>query len=308
MTIQQLQYLQEVYRAGSILQAAKNLYVAQSSISSSISALEKELGYPVFLRDRQGVHPTTQGLAVLEEAARICDSYRRITHKELTLHRHIRIRATAYAPFSNAFMRLVGENIRRSDLTFSLVNASAAASVVDQLSMFELDLSLAVTMVPVHRSQRALYNSRGLRLELGHQVPAVVRLGPGHPLYDKAQISLSDLKEHLLVDTAQGSWSLDGHLSHLLALDASRTLFVSEQRTRYELVSRGLAYSLGFLLPEEVNRQYGFRSIPLAGMEFRTCALSNPARFLEPEIERFRELADEEIASLVTPSERPIVV
>ncbi|MBO5917233.1 MAG: LysR family transcriptional regulator, partial [Oscillospiraceae bacterium] len=39
MTIQQLQYLQEVYRAGSILQAAKNLYVAQSSISSSISAL-----------------------------------------------------------------------------------------------------------------------------------------------------------------------------------------------------------------------------------------------------------------------------
>ena len=46
MTIQQLEYLLEVNRAGSITAAAKNLFVTQSSVSCAVGALEAELGIP----------------------------------------------------------------------------------------------------------------------------------------------------------------------------------------------------------------------------------------------------------------------
>ena len=52
MTLQQLQYLMEVYRTGSISGAAKKLFLAQSSLSASISSMESELGFPVFIRTK----------------------------------------------------------------------------------------------------------------------------------------------------------------------------------------------------------------------------------------------------------------
>ena len=58
MTFQQLQYLLEVSRTGSISGAAKNLFLAQSSVSASISNLEEELGFPIFIRSKKGVIPT----------------------------------------------------------------------------------------------------------------------------------------------------------------------------------------------------------------------------------------------------------
>ena len=42
MTFPQLQYLLEIHRAGSITQAAKNLFVAQSSVSVALSAIETQ--------------------------------------------------------------------------------------------------------------------------------------------------------------------------------------------------------------------------------------------------------------------------
>jgi len=58
VTIQQLQYILEVNRVGTITQAAKNLFVSHSSVSNAIRALEEELGFAVFDRSRQGAVPT----------------------------------------------------------------------------------------------------------------------------------------------------------------------------------------------------------------------------------------------------------
>lgn len=46
MTTQQIQYILEVCRTGSMSKAAEHLYVAQPNLSNSIRALERELGFP----------------------------------------------------------------------------------------------------------------------------------------------------------------------------------------------------------------------------------------------------------------------
>ena len=78
MTIQQLEYILEVNRAGSMSKAAKNLFVSHSSVSNSVSALEEELGFPVFERSYQGVIPSKQGREVPEHAAQVCEHLRRM--------------------------------------------------------------------------------------------------------------------------------------------------------------------------------------------------------------------------------------
>lgn len=297
MTIQQLQYLLEVYRTGSISQAAKNLYVAQSSVSSSISGLEHELGFEIFFRSRQGVHPTTQGLRILEQAGRICESYRLMTEEAQPHCRHIRIGSAAYAPIGDAFARLAVECVDRQDITLSHLTCSVS-SVVDKLVTFELDLGVMLVYEPHLRSTEELLRAKRLKWTVGKTIPATLRVGSGHRLYNKAEITLHDLEKDILVDPPHGGTAYIEFLKNMLEINPDRVMLVGDQRTRYRLVSVGAAYSVGCKLPEYVNQQYGFRSIPLEDARYKLLAVTNPVREMAREVSRFLELLEEEVAEL----------
>ena len=69
MKEERLRYLAEIGRQRSISAAAKNLYLSQASLSSTLRETEKELGFTVFERTTVGVVPTNEG----EEALRLVD-------------------------------------------------------------------------------------------------------------------------------------------------------------------------------------------------------------------------------------------
>ena len=71
MKLEYLHYIVEVNRCRSISKAAKNLYITQPTLSVALSNLEEELGYPLFVRSRQGVIPTNEGLKIIESAQEI---------------------------------------------------------------------------------------------------------------------------------------------------------------------------------------------------------------------------------------------
>ena len=71
MRLRQVEYFVAVVEAGSITQAAANLYLAQPSLSHQITTLEKELGGPLFERLPRGLRLTPAGRAFLVEAKRI---------------------------------------------------------------------------------------------------------------------------------------------------------------------------------------------------------------------------------------------
>lgn len=73
LNLEDMKYLLEIERAGSINKAAQNLYVARSSLMYALQTAEKELGYQIFERSKQGVHPTVDGLTVLEGAKQILE-------------------------------------------------------------------------------------------------------------------------------------------------------------------------------------------------------------------------------------------
>ena len=61
MTLNQLNYVIEVNKCGTINKAAANLFTSQSVLSTSIRNLEAELGRDIFIRSPKGVTPTPFG-------------------------------------------------------------------------------------------------------------------------------------------------------------------------------------------------------------------------------------------------------
>lgn len=61
MDIQQLKYVAEIAKTGSITSAARALYMGQPNLSKNIKELEQEIGITLFERTAKGVVPTSSG-------------------------------------------------------------------------------------------------------------------------------------------------------------------------------------------------------------------------------------------------------
>ena len=91
MTFQQIKYLLEIYRTGSIATAAKNLYLVPSSLSIAIGNLEQELDCQIFTRSKSGMIPTPRGMEIIEYANKIYANYQLMTAPPMAEQRRITI-------------------------------------------------------------------------------------------------------------------------------------------------------------------------------------------------------------------------
>ena len=73
MTVQQLRYVVAVAEAGSITEAARQMFLSQPSLSSAIKELEGEIGRPLFLRGRTGITLTREGMEFLGYARQVLE-------------------------------------------------------------------------------------------------------------------------------------------------------------------------------------------------------------------------------------------
>lgn len=94
--------------------ASEKLYLTQSAVSHQIKALEEELGVPLFIRARSGVHLTDAGKVALEYARRILNEAEemreKVTGREKALAGRVRVAAATqalvylFAPLFEQFM------------------------------------------------------------------------------------------------------------------------------------------------------------------------------------------------------------
>lgn len=298
MTIQQLEYILEVNRAGSISKAAKNLFVSHSSVSNSIAALEEELGFPVFERNYQGVVPTTHGREVLEHAAQVCEHLRRMRNGKAQLSRRIRMETNHSHCCFDALLRLLEECRDRDDLRFYHDTYYTSKSAMDKLTTFDLDLVVHSCMSHFLHDFKKDVAQRELECKPLGIIPGVIKVGPGHRLYHKAELTPKDFKDEVIVDAPQARISNSSAMKALIGFDPDRALLVSTRENRYELVSKGFGFCIGHKSPEYIDRQYGFRNVLLPEIQHHLFYIFNPARPLCPELQRYIALLEEELAPL----------
>lgn len=299
MTIQQLQYILEVNRVGTITQAAKNLFVSHSSVSNAIRALEEELGFPVFERSWQGAVPTRQGAKVLEHARLICE------HQKLILQtgqaqRTVYIETGVWSPLTYTFNLLAQQCRDEADLSLChqhkhFVAQGEGKTPQERVADFESDLYVDVfhSNDPTIRILSRVAFQRSLTCTTRATLPGVIRIGPGHPLYRKETISLKDFEQDTFIDTTRALVANSKMFGWKLGFSPHRILRAANSADRNELVAAGLGFSLGSQMPRVLDERYGFRNIPVPGLTYRILSLINPLSPDIPAVQQYLALLDD---------------
>lgn len=71
----QLLYITETARTGSLTKASESCNVTLSAVSQAITSLENELGFPLFKRSRAGAIPTKDGKRILSKAYKVLEAF-----------------------------------------------------------------------------------------------------------------------------------------------------------------------------------------------------------------------------------------
>lgn len=294
MTFQQLQNVLEIYRCGSISQAAKKMFVSQSSLSVSLNNLESALGFPIFTRNAQGIFPTAEGMQVIEHASRICASYQSLQTIQRNTVRSINIKFMNYEPFNRAYYRLLEENRGRRDIVFNQ-GLDTAEKLIQNVSSFEVDVGIVACPGRSFRMLEVTMEEKGLHWEtLGHY-PVCIILGPGHPLYQQDSVTLRDLENDMLIETGRKEVVNNSVLLGLTHLTEDKILICSREKIIYELVARGLGYMISRPPSDEMVAKHRLRMIPVGELEDILVAVTNPLHPLPAEAARFLTLAKEEL-------------
>lgn len=258
MELRQLEYFVAVAEHRHFTRAARDLHVAQSGLSASIRALERELGTELFIRSTRSVELTDAGRALLTEARH-------------TLNSAAAAREAVAAVRGLVRGRLVVGTIQclgALDVAALLTRFHAAHPGVEiglrQGGSAELlaqvrtgDVDVAFVSVPANVPA-------GVTLtELGSE-PMVLACAAEHRLADAAEVEPADLAKETFVDFQPGWITRDLADQVLAAAGVDRTvpLEVNDVHWLLDLVAAGLGVAL---VPASFTRKRTkARFVPLA--------------------------------------------
>lgn len=292
MTFQQLQYLIEAHKAGSISQAAKNLFLTPSSVSVAITNLEEELGYPVFVRTAQGLIPTMEGEKVLKYAGRILENYRLLEDVH-TSRGVICLNLGDHDVMGGAFARLAKEN-QGKEVSF-VVNSAPLETAIQKLLVNEIDLDVRFMYANRGRKLESTVENQGLAWQILATVPAAARLGPAHRLYNATSITPKELERETLIEPINRPFSSSNMLKGFMTIDPNKTIASACSSARRRMISAGLGYFIIPLVPDDLDRRFEMHRVPIDGLSFRLYAIHNPRYPMRPEVARYLELLQQQL-------------
>lgn len=145
MDIRQLKYFVAVAEKLSFTEAAKTLYVAQSAVSQQISELERQLGIPLFKRNRRSVALTPAGNVLYCEATGLLKRFDEVAENTKNAHLgfkgHLRIGYIGYGDRRWLPAVLRRFQARYPDVTLE-VNRFHQGALIKALRENELDLGI----------------------------------------------------------------------------------------------------------------------------------------------------------------------
>jgi DNA-binding transcriptional LysR family regulator len=196
--LRQLRYFVAVAEERNLTRAAGRLHIAQQSLSQQIRTLEAQLGVTLFERSTRGVELTAVGAVLLREARpvlaqaeRAVEAVRRAARGEQG-----ELRVGFLSTVANYFMPPVVRAFRERHPAVTLHTEDIPiAALVAGLRDGTLDAGL---------SRPPLVDDLATEVVLREPVAAV--LPEGHPLADRAELTLADLADEPWVLTPRASW------------------------------------------------------------------------------------------------------
>lgn len=196
MNVRQLEAFQAVFTTGSVSRAADQLGVTQPAVSTLISNLEKDIGFPLFERVHGRLIATPEAETLYGEVESVFASLERVAH---TVHDirtmsagHLRI-ASMPGTTIKFFPQLITPFVDgRPDLSLNLYTRSST-KVKDWVATGQVDLGLAE--MPIDNKA----------IEWEPLIQRCVLIVPtGHRLTEKEVLTPSDIKDESMISLYGG--------------------------------------------------------------------------------------------------------
>lgn len=265
MTIQQCRYVLEIAKTGSFNEAAKQLFVAQSSLSVSVKALEEELNIRIFERSKNGVHLTGEGAEFVRYAREIVDNddFIKERYKSQRVEGKLHIATQHYDfvadIFGNFLRDLKVENYRLS------IREIETYSVVQEVLTGSSDIGIIALRESDFDIMRRYLDKKGISFSVLLEVPPHVFVRHGHPLAGASALGYRELKSYPYVSYEQGEHNSAYFAEEMFdASSAQKHIEISDRATLMNLLLITDAYTVGTgIMPSALNKG-DIVSVPLS--------------------------------------------
>ena len=271
MTLTQLRYVIAVADAGSMNEAAKNLFISQPSLSGSIHDLEQEAGIEIFNRSNRGISVTPEGIEFLGYARQVVDQYLLLEDRYVSgrsQKKKFGVSMQHYSFAVKAFVELV-KQYGMDEYEFA-VRETRTLEVIRDVKEFRSELGILYRNAFNEKVLMKLIRENNLEFTPLFSCSTSVYLWKGHPLASQKIIAMEELAEYPCLSFEQGMNSFFLSEEVLSTYDYKRVIKANDRATMLNLM-RGLnGYTLcSGIIDEELNG-YDYLAIPLDSDERMT--------------------------------------
>lgn len=232
MTLQQLRYIVEIYKTGSITKSAANLFMSQPNLSSALKELESEIGTSIFVRTTRGVVPTQEGQKFISYAQSILSQmdklefiFKNQKNQAISLNiacvrsSHV---ARSLADYYNSLPKDVAVNLQLMETTPMKVMESIANSQADigRITFSEQNYVVFNNFVRKNR----------LIMELLWKVNTYILISKNNPLAQEEEITMDMLKNYTRI------YYSDIEFDIVPSDELSRTIGVNERGSMMDIL------------------------------------------------------------------------
>lgn len=245
MTIQQLVYLLETYRCGSISRAAQKLFIAQPNLSVAIREIEAEAGIQIFTRTHNGIQCTELGKEFLEYAQDVVMRFERLQQMGDLKKAPHRMLSVVTARSSEACFSMVAyiRQLAEQGCHFRIrMREGTNDEVIQSVSAGESDVGIVRTNTADRGYFLKIAESKELRLIHLSTAPYVVLFSRDHPLAGERYITQEMLKPYTEVvhgDYEMPMYPFSNYKYHRFRLDEEEknVIFVYERGTLMDVLA-----------------------------------------------------------------------
>ena len=264
MTIQQCIYVVEIHNTGSFSEAARKLFVAQSSLSNSIKLLECELGIKIFERSKNGAVLTVEGAEFVRYAAEMVSKNDFIINRYKNSNSGSRLYVSTqhYDFIADTFCRLITEN---EDTEYSLsLQEKETYEVIRDVEIAYSDIGIIAIKDEDTDIMNRYLQTKEIAFSPILTVSPHVFIRKEHPLAKEPYLFNEMLKVYPYLSYEQGahedSWFTEEMISGVFA---KKNILISDRATLMNILLKTDAYTIGTgIMPSALN-EGKIVSIPL---------------------------------------------
>lgn len=197
MTLQQALYALVIEECGSMNKATEKLYVAQSTLTSSIRELEREIGIVIFVRTHKGITPTPEGTEFLADIRQLYQHYETIMRKyegEGDYKRKFGVSTQHYSFAVKAFVEMAKRyDIKQFEFA---IRETRTRSVIMDVGKLRSEIGILYISAANQKVLKKMLTENELEFHPLIKCRAYVYLWEGHPLAKEKTIGIEQLEPY----------------------------------------------------------------------------------------------------------------